>query len=147
MFGNFPDFKVSLGLGAIPADSQRLDGRWHSRWAQIVEEYTSRNLTFASDKVPALSGIARANQNATGKSYFVGNWQEDFLNDLAWRIQEPGIRDTPSCQPSWSWTKTNIKVEFVSNISKDGRSAFASIVALRGQVNDSLNHFDNIVGA
>jgi hypothetical protein len=40
--------------------SDDLDTRPTHAWAHMVEEYTSRNMTCQSDKLPALSGIIEA---------------------------------------------------------------------------------------
>jgi hypothetical protein len=58
-------------------------------WRTIVEEYSSRELTRASDKLPALSGLAHMVQAAIGSEYAAGLWFNDFLRGLLWRRARP----------------------------------------------------------
>jgi hypothetical protein len=45
------------------------------RWYQLVEEYSLRNLTYDSDKLTALAGLARDYQrNVPGADYAAGMW-------------------------------------------------------------------------
>jgi len=78
-------------------------------WRGIVEDYTKRKLTFSSDKLPAIAGIAREMSRLTGMEYLAGLWKENMLHDLMWfaRTQEWRMRidDTEECPraPTWSW--------------------------------------------
>lgn len=54
------------------------------RWEQVVHEYTSRQLTNASDKLPALSGLAQQRKQVRGGVYLAGLWQDSLLHDLCW---------------------------------------------------------------
>jgi hypothetical protein len=89
---------------------------WHDRkaWFDVVQEYTSRNLTYQSDKLPALSGIVAAVQQATGDVCYAGIWRSWFLQGLLWRFQNPELdvyvsapkavqRIVPWRAPSWSF--------------------------------------------
>ncbi|KAG4412003.1 hypothetical protein IFR04_014864 [Cadophora malorum] len=88
------------------------------QWYAIVEDYTSRQLTVASDRLPALAGIARLYAERTGQHYFAGLWREDILNGLLWRhFCSSGSRKgrpAPHRAPSWSWAAVDGPVEFVS---------------------------------
>lgn len=87
-------------------------------WYAIVEDYTSRQLTFASDRLPALAGIARLYAERTGQHYFAGLWREDILNGLLWRhlcsSDSKKERPAPHRAPRWSWAAVDGRVEFVS---------------------------------
>lgn len=83
-------------------------------WHRMVAEYTSRNLTFQSDKLPALSGVISALQKLTGDTCHAGIWRSWFLLGLLWRVQIPdqdiyvfAPKDPVRLQfwraPSWSW--------------------------------------------
>ena len=58
-------------------------------WARMIEDYTSRNLSFASDKFPALGGVISALQELTSDTCFAGIWKSWFLQGLLWRLQDP----------------------------------------------------------
>lgn len=81
-------------------------------WRWIVQDYSSRNLTFAEDKLAAISGIAEKFETGvptfkssfTQKSYIVGLWRETLLNDLMWATTpEATVVSCPNRAPSWSW--------------------------------------------
>ncbi|EGO51640.1 hypothetical protein NEUTE1DRAFT_32005, partial [Neurospora tetrasperma FGSC 2508] len=56
----------------------------HQSWSDIVMEYSSRHLSFASDKLRALSAIAQVYHRETGKEYLAGLWREDLPLALCW---------------------------------------------------------------
>jgi hypothetical protein len=58
-------------------------------WFVLIEEYTSRNMSFQSDKLPALSGVISALEELTGDICVAGIWKNWFLHGLLWRLQQP----------------------------------------------------------
>ncbi|RSL91489.1 hypothetical protein CEP52_014236 [Fusarium oligoseptatum] len=93
-----------------------------SNYYRVVEEYTGRKLTVASDKLPAIAGIA---SNLTPKlgRYLAGLWAYDIHSGLLWSSTGGPLLET-SRAPSWSWT------------SKDGR------VSIPGYTSDSKYNLD-----
>ncbi|KAF2471655.1 HET-domain-containing protein, partial [Lindgomyces ingoldianus] len=77
-------------------------------WYIIAAQYSSRKLTYASDKLPALSGIAAemlslASPHVSDR-YLCGIWEEDLAHGLLWRYSETRNHMChPSRTPSWSW--------------------------------------------
>ncbi|KAH8683333.1 heterokaryon incompatibility protein-domain-containing protein, partial [Tricladium varicosporioides] len=72
-------------------------------WMKLVEDYTSRDLTFERDKLPAC---------LTKDYYLAGLWRKDLLVLFLWRVTfgyNKMISDrTTQCQaPSWSWASIN----------------------------------------
>ncbi|KAI9778574.1 MAG: hypothetical protein M1839_007967 [Geoglossum umbratile] len=63
----------------------------HSLWYLLITEYTTRSLTRPSDRLPAVSGLARIFQNLFGtrSKYVAGIWSGDALNGLTWRRATP----------------------------------------------------------
>ncbi|KAN0095690.1 HET domain containing protein [Hyaloscypha variabilis] len=75
-------------------------------WYMGVENYSRRNLTNASDKLPALSGFAHAVRDIIGGTYLAGIWKEDLLIGLLWSAYSTRNRlrkSKPRGCPSWSW--------------------------------------------
>ena len=70
-----------------------------------MEGYTARELTFETDRLPAIAGIARKIQDITGDTYMAGLWKNDLGAGLCWRIRGFGDLCRPSRYraPSWSW--------------------------------------------
>ncbi|KAF5979203.1 hypothetical protein FBULB1_5846 [Fusarium bulbicola] len=81
-------------------------------WEQVVHEYTSRQLTNAADKLPALSGLAQQRKQIRGGLYLAGLWRDSLIHDLCWyhvsNYNVPtsggvGHRPQHYRAPSWSW--------------------------------------------
>jgi hypothetical protein len=76
-------------------------------WHQILWNYGGRNLSRATDMMPALSGLARLFEKRLEAKYVAGLWSHNLIEGLAWQ----GIgnrRDFSYSQdgyfgPSWSW--------------------------------------------
>tara|TARA_R110002003_G_scaffold62_2_gene5554 strand:+ start:5152 stop:6039 length:888 start_codon:yes stop_codon:yes gene_type:complete len=60
-------------------------------WYRMVQEYTSRTMTYQTDKLPAFSGIASALQELTNDTCYAGIWKSWFLIGLLWRLQKPSL--------------------------------------------------------
>ena len=54
-------------------------------WHGIVQEYTNLNLSYPSDRFPALSGLAKAIMAQTGDQHLAGLWRSSFLSDISWQ--------------------------------------------------------------
>jgi hypothetical protein len=53
-------------------------------WFRIVEDYSTRRLTNVTDKLIAISGIAREFQRHTGDDYLAGLWRAHLLECIMW---------------------------------------------------------------
>jgi hypothetical protein len=91
-------------------------GNQFDHWYSMVTKYSRRALTYSSDVLPALAGVASAMATTHNCTYIAGLWQEDLQVGLCWYVtgsspldREPlGKRTDPppgSCpaMPSWSW--------------------------------------------
>ncbi|KAI1655634.1 HET-domain-containing protein [Daldinia decipiens] len=83
------------------------------QWHMIVKSYTSRQLTFTSDKLPAIAGAATIMPQVKTSKYLAGLWSESLLLDLLWQIM-PGRAHLPLMTkeheenaPTWSWASMN----------------------------------------
>lgn len=82
-------------------------------WARVVHLYTSANLTFARDKLPALSGIAKRIHSQKGGQYLAGLWRDENIEaQLCWRVHEPRKRPTTWRAPSWSWASVDGSISY-----------------------------------
>ncbi|KAF2827609.1 hypothetical protein CC86DRAFT_349226 [Ophiobolus disseminans] len=79
------------------------DAGWPTR--DLVAQYSSRNLTFPQDKLPALAGLAKAFQRKFQMGHYAhGVWMSSAQRQLAWasRVKKMPFH-RPRCGPSWSW--------------------------------------------
>lgn len=81
------------------------------QWTNVVEEYSRRNMTVRSDKLPALSGIAGRFAAAYSDTYCAGLWKTHLLEGLTWSAPDPsGEVENEYLAPTWSWASYNGQV-------------------------------------
>ena len=90
-----------------------------SRWYRVIEEYFLRSLTFESDRLAAISGIAREIQQQSGMTYKAGIWVEDLHVGLLWSIACRGEKHTVYHAPSWSWASLIIHTDWGKHLTPD----------------------------
>ncbi|EHK99649.1 hypothetical protein M7I_4526 [Glarea lozoyensis 74030] len=123
-FGNFQLFyecktntcfeTLPLGLpfdflieGESRESIQRYDPE--KKWSDIVKSYTKGQLTKGSDKLVAISGVARvfAETYPRGR-YLFGLWEDNLSQDLLWSVETTkSTRPLPLRAPTWSWASVN----------------------------------------
>lgn len=90
----------------------------HTRWLRAVELYSSRQLTYKTDRLPAISGLAAAVAALLEEdAYLAGLWKNDLMRGLLWRAEPSGARGIPdqiSSIPSWSWASHCKSISFLS---------------------------------
>lgn len=87
-----------------------------SSWASVIRSYSSGNLTYPSDKLVAISGIANEmtrKKIAKPEDYVCGFWRSCLLEHLLWYVQLGNIKaKTEFHEPSWSWVSVDGEVGF-----------------------------------
>lgn len=89
-----------------------------------MAEYTQRNVSFDSDWVPAILGLARRMEPLLGREFVAGAWRgEYFMRSLLWRVvfkdtspEDPSPAATADAAqqsstfgnryPSWTWASS-----------------------------------------
>jgi hypothetical protein len=91
------------------------------RWYTMVYHYTERELSFQSDKLPAISGLAEAFEEVTElKGYVAGLWESDLVEGLLWSVRrtfefsDDAWTSKTYKAPSWSWASVVLPVEWWS---------------------------------
>ncbi|KAE9374007.1 HET-domain-containing protein, partial [Stipitochalara longipes BDJ] len=107
--------------------------RWQQNWMEIVEDYTTRSLTVAEDKLTAISSIAEAHV-FDDDTYTAGLWKSWLLEGLMWFVPLKAISTPPwhitlfqarykgYIAPSWSWASLNSPVIYASKAHYKGIS-------------------------
>jgi hypothetical protein len=103
-------------------------------WDTVVHMYTERSLTMATDKLPALAGLARRHCDDTGDDYKAGL----FVSSLLWQLQWLGRRDSDAIDddcsstryiaPTWSWASYDGPVRFNSHYIEGEKGPMAEVV-------------------
>lgn len=82
---------------------------WVEKWTDLLEEYTTRSLTFASGRIEALRGIGQLYQGYRKDPYIAdyGTWEEELVFQLLWFNRGSSFKDgSLTTMPSWSWAAT-----------------------------------------
>lgn len=94
-------------------------------WGIAVRNYTSCALSFHSDRLKALSGIAQLVQNTRGgEKYVAGLWETDLVVQLAWMVVDPVGSERPELGgnmrfPTWSWASVTGQVEVIDRVPQN----------------------------
>jgi hypothetical protein len=78
-------------------------------WLKAVEEFSKLTITYESDQLPAMMGIATIFQRCLNTGYIGGIWESDVVTGLLWRphnYSRPRSlqnyqRQCPPLAPSW----------------------------------------------
>ncbi|KAH7120496.1 heterokaryon incompatibility protein-domain-containing protein [Dactylonectria macrodidyma] len=83
-------------------------------WTEIVSRYTPCGVTKESDKLVAISGIARQLSTTLQDEYLAGLWRSNLVECLSWMAENPeGLcRPTLYRAPSWSWASVASGVRY-----------------------------------
>ncbi len=96
----------------------KLIGSWGSYpqqfWSVVIEKYSSRRLTVPSDKLVAISALAKDVANTSRdprpQSYLAGIWRQNLACELRWEMVDPPQARPAYRAPSWSWASVEGKV-------------------------------------
>ncbi|KAF2277823.1 HET-domain-containing protein [Westerdykella ornata] len=87
----------------------------NARWKAIVEKYSARALTLASDRLIALEGLrTEMGKKRKGDTYCFGLWKHQMPEQLLWYCRQPAERrKSPLDLPTWTWASTMHGVRFI----------------------------------
>ncbi|PMD29378.1 HET-domain-containing protein [Hyaloscypha variabilis F] len=101
--------------------------RFSAAWEGITQLYSSLELTYISDRLVAIAGIAELIQSAHRFRYSAGLWLHDFPEQLLWYCTAGEFthgsksRDPKRCPeyiaPSFSWASVLGKVQYTPRAS------------------------------
>ncbi|KAK4665506.1 hypothetical protein QC763_000410 [Podospora pseudopauciseta] len=120
------------------------------QWYNLVEEYSGRQLSFHTDKLPAIAGIAKEWAKSVDLFYIAGLWREDILAGLLWYGGKTATNPPASSTlPSWSWARYSGKVSFWA--ARDSTFGFSDysceFVDLSFRASGALGNYGDVVGA
>ncbi|KAL5328068.1 hypothetical protein ACEPPN_005776 [Leptodophora sp. 'Broadleaf-Isolate-01'] len=86
-------------------------------WAQLVQRYSTCKLTKQTDRLVAISGIARAFERQLKDFYLCGLWRNNLEMQLCWGVAwgtEPPVETVSDSYvaPSWSWASCGTAVDY-----------------------------------
>ncbi|KAI1078310.1 heterokaryon incompatibility protein-domain-containing protein [Whalleya microplaca] len=100
------------------ANRSRERNWYFETWRRMVEDYSTRRLTLATDKLPAIAGLADAVQEVVKSDYLAGLWRDDLIAGMLWfKLPSRSCRGSVVHDfyyaPSWSWAWTDFPIRFV----------------------------------
>lgn len=109
-------------------------------WFRVVSEYSQRSFTYKSDRLPAITGIAKTfdktfRQVAGSSTYVVGNWREHMIPCLHWNPKFPHNDYYTVClplsNPTFSWTAVDSGAWYSSAVYDDRFEYWAQMIDLK----------------
>ena len=79
-FGETDQVAVKAGTASVKVNKGALLQEWHS----LFIDFNRRNITYRTDRFPAISGIAREFGNKLGEEYVAGLWASTLPHSLLW---------------------------------------------------------------
>jgi hypothetical protein len=111
------------------AAQQILEKRPFDFWQIAVENFSSKQLTFERDKLPALAGLTSEVARITSGYYMAGLWRENIHKDLFFEVKDRErstmdriktlSAETYAGGPSWSWSAFSKPVEYLMLLHYD----------------------------
>lgn len=88
----------------------------YQHWQLFLAEYCHRDLTVATDKLPAIQSVAEEIKKVTGFEYlpFAGMWLHNLRSKLLWFVVGVTDKSRPLRwrAPSWSWASVDGSLMF-----------------------------------
>jgi len=106
-------------FASIESNTENLTSRVLENWTAIVEAYSQCKLTRPSDKLVAMSGLARRAHEllrCTPGDYLGGLWRQELPANLLWSAVD-GVRAYPYRAPSWCWTSLDGQIHCTDHTS------------------------------
>ncbi|KAI1428664.1 heterokaryon incompatibility protein-domain-containing protein [Xylaria sp. FL1777] len=119
--------------------------RCHLWYKVLVPQYSTRKLAHGSDKLVAISALAKAISLNSGAEYVAGLWRDTLMLGLVWRRIGSGNKASRYRSLSWSWASQDSAVNFPLFPKRGGASFDASIIAAEVEA-DQRNPFGAVTG-
>lgn len=97
---------VSKALSGQHGSTREEETTYLRLWGDLVSIYANCALTNESDRLIAMSGIAKTFQDATKDTYLAGLWKKFIHSDLTWKADAGDgaeVLRSDSYAPTWSW--------------------------------------------
>lgn len=131
--------RYQIGKG-LPTTKQKLEAlskkNSYIAWDNIVEVYSGASLTRGTDRLVAISGLAKRLHGTLQDKYCAGLWEYDLVRHMMWRQKASLVPSSyfsldmrssegfPSLEyiaPSWSWASVAGCVRFPDRRERDER--------------------------
>ena len=111
-FGLPPTTLLNRAPSELGLDDGELDNYYHEMWGELINRYTICELTVPTDRVVAISGVAKRMGEMLQDDYVAGMWRRSLPYQLLWTVFSPSKVKQITCpqdtyrSPSFSWFAT-----------------------------------------
>ena len=107
--------------------STRSTAEIHKLWIYLCEMYSEKKLSKSTDKLVAISGLAKEFQKCLPDDlYLSGMWWSTFPLCLRWKSRGRPIQEDLLEAPSWSWASIDGEVKLNTRIFPQSSSSLPS---------------------
>ena len=105
----------NIGQQANSVEPRPIRGMPHGldQWVAVVRFFSRCSLSFSSDKLVAISGMAQTLAPKLKCDYLAGLWRKDLEHQLLWKVIQP--RPAPEKNhtrgPSWTWASVDGEID------------------------------------
>lgn len=117
------------------------------QWRTSVSNYFKRNITYTSDRLVALSGVASDMAGKMNDEYLAGLWKSSLFWDLLW-YPDPWVEmPVPKeyLAPSWSWASLGGPVTWSSYNASSSLKTYVEVKGAETIVKTTLNPYGNVI--
>lgn len=96
-------------------------------WYDLLNTYSRRRMTFDTDKIAAISGIAKIFSQLLKDELIYAIWKGDAARSILWAT----LQDVQTIlkAPSWSWAKSHGQINFCWRTGVNGQYGMPSYLA------------------
>ncbi|KAF2669449.1 HET-domain-containing protein [Microthyrium microscopicum] len=112
----------------------------HQHWREVVQEYSRTLLSYSTDRLPAIAGLAQEFHRDIPGRYLAGLWENALLGDLIWYVvgRQPGKIRPLTFAPTWSWASANCWI-YYPTISTKTNEYMCEILDVEIEPQDKAN--------
>ncbi|RFN48843.1 hypothetical protein FIE12Z_6898 [Fusarium flagelliforme] len=82
-------------------------------WTDLVSHFVQMNLSFSTDRLVAIQGIATRLSERHGFEYFAGVFRSHCVDHLLWSAKYPrNSLESGDSFPTWSWASSRGEIDF-----------------------------------
>jgi len=132
-----------------------LEADFREMWRDVVIQYSRRNLTIASDRILAISGIANRFGSLSKDTYIAGHWLSMLPGGLLWYADYYGYPKTKTFGsrpkvyqgPTWSWVTIDCNVLWELPAQYDGWQNALEVLNFRIQLQEESARYGAVTEA
>lgn len=109
-------------------------------WQAQVQEFTTRQMTKRSDRIPAFLAISKSLEMALQDEFVGGIWkgEDRLLESLCWKLRQPDTTDPWG--PTWTWASRSGETSYDSLRHEGKKTRIASIISCDVGADRSQSH-------